>query len=183
MQAAAEPSKVSAVQVLPSEHELGQLEGGSQVSDPVSTRLPQPAHSPSLMPEHPLGQQPSPLRQAVTGLCEQTTLQVSGAPAMVSLVQELPSEQEAGQLLGGSQVSGPSSLPLPQPVQSASVAARQPLGQHPSPPKHCVTGVNRQAAVQVVAEPISTSVVHTSASEHELGQLLGGPQVSAASSA
>jgi hypothetical protein len=49
-------------------------------------------------------------------------------------VQALPSLQFVGHELGGSHVSPISTTPLPQLAeQSESVAAPQPVGQHPSP--------------------------------------------------
>ena len=59
-QVVAAPTSASEVQVLLSEHDVGQLDGGSHVSVPSMTRLPQPVQSPSLRPVHPPGQQPSP---------------------------------------------------------------------------------------------------------------------------
>jgi len=63
-------------------------------------------------------------------------------------------------------------------VQSPSVVALQPLGQHPSPPVHETIGVNEHEESHVDGSPVRTSVVQESPSSHEIGQALGGSHVS-----
>lgn len=65
------------------------------------------------------------------------TLHAPGFPDSVSIVQELPSLQVAGQL--PSQVSPGSRTPFPQyGEQSLSLPLVHPVGQQPSPPTHWV---------------------------------------------
>lgn len=46
------------------------------------------------------------------------------------------------------------------PEQSESLAVEQPVGQHPSPPLHCVMGLCPHARLQVAALPVAVSTVH-----------------------
>jgi len=72
----------------------------------------------------------------------QAASHVSGLPVSISDVQGSESLQLVGQDEGGSQVSPGSIVPSPHvPVQSESVKALQPGGQHPSPPVQAVMGV------------------------------------------
>jgi hypothetical protein len=114
LQFSALPVRKSVVQATASSQSVGQLAGGSQVSPGSTLPLPQEVEqSSSTMAAHPAGQQPSALTHETMGACVQPTLQVSAAPYMRSLVQAMASSQSVGQLSGGSQVSAPSSTPLP----------------------------------------------------------------------
>ena len=71
------------MQALPSVHEVGQAEAGSQVSPTSTTSLPQLGEqSESLMALHPAGQQPSPATQAVMEVWLQVTLQLAPLPVI-----------------------------------------------------------------------------------------------------
>jgi hypothetical protein len=114
LQLAALPVSVSVVHELPSSHEVGQDEGGSQVSPGSSTPLPQLAgQSLSEFASQPAGQQPSPAVQVVIGVEVHWASQLAALPVSVSVVQALPSSQDVGQEDGGSQVSPDSTTPLP----------------------------------------------------------------------
>jgi len=157
------------VQALPSLHVDGQLP--SQVS-PVSTMpLPQVAEqSLSLLALQPLGQQPSPLTQAVTCVCVHTALQVAAEPVIASVVQAFPSLQSVGQFR--SQVSLPSTTPLPQvELQSESLLLLQPAGQQPSPLWQAVIATLLQTTLQFCGEPTIESAVHALPSLQSVGQL------------
>jgi phosphotransferase system HPr-like phosphotransfer protein len=66
LQLARLPALASAVQALPSSQEVGQEDGGSQVSPDSITPLPQVGvQSESLLALHVAGQQPSAATQAV----------------------------------------------------------------------------------------------------------------------
>jgi hypothetical protein len=67
--------------------------------------------------------------------------------------------------------------------QSESLAGVQPVGQQESalPPEQVVIGMWRQATLHIAASPVSCSTVQGSPSSgHEVGQVLGGSQVSPA---
>jgi hypothetical protein len=136
VQVAALPESESMVQGLPSSQEEGQEPGGSQVSPGSTTLLPHTGEQlESVLALQPEGQQPSPPVQAVITGKVQATSQVRELPDRVSVVQLLPSEQETGQVPGGSQVSPGSVTLLPQTgEQFESLLALQPEGQQPSPP-------------------------------------------------
>src|SRR5262249_10367906 len=92
----------SVVQALPSLHIVGQAPGlpammpASQVSPVETTPSPQTiGQSESLPALQPVGQQPSPLLQAVTG--DVVHLAWHAVPVRVSVVQESPSLQLVGQ--------------------------------------------------------------------------------------
>ena len=88
-------------------------------------------------------------------------MQAATLPLSTSAVQASPSLQLFGQFAGGSQVSPDSTTPFPQlGEQSVSVREVHPAGQHPSPPRHIVTSEWLQAAEQLAALPVMTSVVH-----------------------
>jgi len=121
------------------------------------------AQSPSLAPEQPGGQQPSPAMQAVTGWWMQVRVQPSAEPEATSTVQALASSQVRGQapwwpaVIARSQFSSLSTTPFPQiGWQSLSSAVEQPGGQQLSPPAHPVIGKGTQAALQLVAVPLRT---------------------------
>ena len=124
----------SVVQGLWSSQEVGQEDGGSQVSPVSTTPLPQTdEQSESLFALHTLGQQPSPETQAVMVVWLQVTLQLVRLPVLASVVQAMSSSQEVGQEDGGSQVSPDSITLLPQVgVQSESLLALHAAGQQPS---------------------------------------------------
>src|SRR5205823_3100328 len=61
--------------------------------------------------------------------------------------------------------------PIEVDPQSLSVAAVQPEGQHPSPLTHVVMTAWTHAAVQVLALPVSVSVVQALPSVQLVGQL------------
>ena len=68
----------------------------------------------------------------------------------------LPSSQLVGHDPGGSQVSPPSRMPLPQLAeQSLSLAALQPVGQQPSPGAQVLMALLLQATLQFWALPVS----------------------------
>jgi hypothetical protein len=104
-----------------------------------------------------VGQQASPVvpEQVVIGVWRQTASQRAGLPVRRSEVQGSPSSaQVVGQVAGGSQVSPAPIFPSPQTgAQSLSVAAVQPVGQQPSPPRQPVTGWCEQLRVQPSTEP------------------------------
>jgi hypothetical protein len=109
----------------------------SQVSPLSTTPLPHTAaQSVSLLRLQALGQQPSPLVQAVTAACVQATLHVAFAPVRVSVVHASPSLQLMLEQITAagdtSQVSPLSMRPLPQPGQSTSIVGPHPVGQKPS---------------------------------------------------
>ena len=71
------------------------------------------------------------------------------------MVQALPSVQEVGQEDAGSQVSPPSTTPLPQVgEQSESVFALHPAGQQPSPEIQVVILAWLQATLQLAPLPV-----------------------------
>jgi hypothetical protein len=113
---------------------LGHEASGSQVSRPSMEPLPHTtAQSLSLAALQPLGQQPSSDRHWVSCPASmQWAVQVP-ASTRVSSVQPCIG-QVCGQVVSGSHSSPGSSVPLPHwLVQSRSLAAVQPSGQHSSP--------------------------------------------------
>jgi hypothetical protein len=179
----AAPETRSIVQASPSSHAVGHDDGGSQVS-PGSTRpSPQLAmQSSSSLLVHPLGQHPSPSRQAVTSVLRHIALHIAALPMRESLVQASPSSQLVGHDPGGSQVSPGSSIPSPQDdEQSESLAASHPLGQQPSPEAQSVIVVWRHYALQLLALPVTRSAVHAMPSSQLVGQDPGGSHVSSGS--
>ena len=71
------------MQALPSLQEVGQEDGGSQVSPPSTTVLPQVGEqSESVLALHPAGQQPSPATQVVMMMWLQATLQLALLPVI-----------------------------------------------------------------------------------------------------
>jgi len=139
LQFASLPVIVSIVQGSVSSQVVGQ--SPSQVSPGSTTPLPQKGEqSLSVAVVHPAGQHPSPSLHSVIGWNVQVTLQLSGDPVIMSIVQLLPSLHSVGQL--PSQVSPPSMTPLPQlGEQSLSFSLLHPAGQQPSPLLHAVRGV------------------------------------------
>ncbi len=125
---------------------LGQLVGQlpSQVS-PGST-IPSPhrgLQSLSVALVQPVGQQPSPLAQAVwTPSSVQLAVQLAADPTSFRRMQAFQG-QVAGQAEGGSQVSPVSTAPLPHlGLQSLSTLALQAAGQQPSPEAQAVWRVS-----------------------------------------
>jgi hypothetical protein len=171
LQLAALPVSMSMLQPLPSSHiaAVGQLP--SQVSPGSTTRLPQLGEQvSSLLRLHPGGQQPSPFVHWVMVWRPHATLQVPALPVMVSMVQELPSSHDVGQL--PSQVSPGSTAPLPHVgEQSLSVLRLHPVGQQPSAFRHWVMDWCEQARLQLAALPVEVSMVHEFPSLHDAGQL------------
>jgi hypothetical protein len=162
VQVAALPVSCSAVQGSPSSAQVvGQVPGGSQVSPaPMSLSPHCGLQSPSLPAVQPIGQQPSPDRQPVTGWWMQVRVQPSGDPEAKSSVQASASSQVRGQAPGKPAVIARSQLSLllttPSPqiaAQSESEAIVQPAGQQPSPPAHPVIGIATQWALQVSTRP------------------------------
>ena len=153
---------------------------GSQVSPASTTPLPHfGVQSESLLALHPAGQQPSPDTQVVMAVWLHATLQLALLPVIRSMVQALPSSQVVGQVDFGSQVSPPSTTPLPQVTeQSESLLALHPVGQQPSPPIQAVMAVWVQATLQVALPPVIWSVVQALLSLQEVGQEDFGSQVS-----
>lgn len=97
----------------------------------------------------------------------------------MSVVHALPSAQLVGQLDTGSQVSPGSTTELPHVAeQSSSVVASQPAGQHPSAFAQDTIAVCEQAALQLLALPVSTSVVQALPSSHAVAQVDAGSHVS-----
>jgi len=165
LQAAASPTSLSAVQGSPSSgQEVGQLDGGSQVSKAPTCPSPQRgAQSLSVAAEHPAGQQPSPSMHAVIAWCEQRRVQASLEPEAKSAVQASPSSQLRGHdpatpvVIPRSQVSPVSTMPLPQTTaQSLSLPDQHPAGQHWSPSAQAVICVATQVALQALAVPLTT---------------------------
>jgi len=121
---------------------VGQLDSGSQVSPQVDSTVPLPQvqlQSLSLAAVHPPGQQLSPEAQVIClPASTHLAVQVSGAPSSFCRVQPMAGHL-VGQLEGGSQVSPVSMAPFPHEAwQSLSLAALQPGGQQPSPPRQAV---------------------------------------------
>ena len=168
LQLLALPVMVSSVHGLWSSQVSGQLP--SQVSPGSTVPSPQvPEQSESLVSSQPAGQQPSASTHEVTTWEVQTTLQLAALPVIESTVQALPSSQVTGQL--PSQVSGGSTVPLPQVAEhSASLVSSQPAGQQPSPSVHVSTWLWLQAAEQVSSLPVKMSVVHGLPSSQVTGQ-------------
>jgi hypothetical protein len=141
--------------------------------------------SASLALVHEPGQQPSPARQAVT------LAQEAGQSASLALVHE-PGQQpsparqavtvshEAGQSASVAPLQLAGQQPSP-PVQVVTVAHEagqslswvlvQPAGQQPSPPVQVRMRCWVQAALQVLALPLSTPMVQASLSTQVVGQL------------
>jgi len=114
---AAEPETESAVHATLSLQLAGQLP--SQVSPCSTIVFPQVGpQSLSTADVHPVGQQPSPDVQAVTGTLAHCALQLLALPVSVSAVQALESSHEVGQL--PSQVSPASTTPLLQVAEQSS---------------------------------------------------------------
>ena len=168
LQFSLEPVMVSMVQAVPSLQPSAQ--SPSQVS-PVSTApLPQLAEqSLSVLALQAAGQQPSSSAQAVISAKLQATLQFSGEPVFVSVVQALPSSHSVGQ--SPSQVSPGSLMSLPQEVeQSSSTLASQPTGQQPSALTHSEICWWPQAMLQLATEPVAVSMVQALPSLQSAGQ-------------
>jgi hypothetical protein len=142
LHAAALPVIESVVHATPSLQLVGQLAGGSHVSPDSTLPLPHTAaHSASLAPLQPAGQQPSPLVQATMGAWLQAKVHCAALPVLQSVVHESTSSQLGGQLAGGSQVSPGSTTLLPHcERQSVSLLALQPGAQQPSPLAQLVMG-------------------------------------------
>jgi hypothetical protein len=142
LQLAVLPVDTSMVHALPSLQVLGQVVCGSQVSPGSTMRLPQLAlHSLSVLALQPGAQQLSPETHCVMDWCVHVAVQLARLPDRLSMVQALPSLQEAavGQVDTGSQVSPGSTTLLPQlALQSLSLTALQPGAQQPSPLRHWV---------------------------------------------
>jgi hypothetical protein len=168
------------VQAFPSSQLVGQFPSHNS---PAST-VPFPHTEPALQSEsesalQPAGQHPSPPLQVVIAVLEHVREQVAAAPVPVFTVHAFVSSQLVGQL--PSQVSGTSTIPLPQVLtQSPSVVESQPSGQHPSPFAHA-TGSIMQRAVQALGEPSSEADAQDGAA-HESGQA-PGPEAIAESQA
>jgi hypothetical protein len=132
------------------------------------------------LPLQPAGQQPSPLRQAVTRAWLHAREQPAIVPDAQSDVQASPSSQVAGQapaipvVMARSQASSGLSTPSPHTAaQSVSRAIVHPGGQHPSPPMHAVTGCETQMALQVPMAPSSRIGLQASLPGHVVGQAVG----------
>jgi hypothetical protein len=110
--------------------QTGHEPGGSHVSPASMRPLPHPGQSPSFIAVHPVGQQPSPVVQALTGPAS-THWRWQAVPCKARRVQPM-----VGQLVGQlvpSQSSPGSSTPLPQTaVQLLSLTALHPVGQQAS---------------------------------------------------
>jgi hypothetical protein len=121
----------------------------------------------------------------VTGAWTQATLQRSGAPTSISVVQGSPSSgQVVGQVALGSQVSpAPTCLSPHIPAQSLSLAALQPGGQQPSSFEQATRGAWVQRRVQLPIEPLARSVVQAFWSSQVRAQAPGSPAVIARSQA
>ena len=117
------------------------------------------------------------------GTWTQATLQCSGSPISISVVQGSPSSgQVVGQVVLGSQVSpAPTCLSPHVPAQSLSLAALQPGGQQPSSFRHAKTGAWVQRRVQLAIEPLARSVVQAFWSSQVWAQAPGSPAVIARS--
>jgi hypothetical protein len=170
----------SRVHAFPSSQLEGQEAAGSHVSPPSTTPLPQLAEqSESLAELHPTGQQPSPEVQTLMDPWLQDTLQFWALPVIWSRVQALPSSQLEGQEAAGSQVSPPSTTPLPQLAeQSESLAELHPTGQQPSPGVQAVIAVEEHVTLQVTGPPVIWSEVHALPSLQLVAQEAAGSHVS-----
>jgi hypothetical protein len=178
LQWAGSPVSCSLVQGSPSSGQVvGQVVGGSQVS-PAPIR-PSPQRGPqseSVATVQPGGQQPSSSRQAVIASWLQARVQLATEPEAMSTVQASASSQDCAQapgipaVMARSHCSPVSTRPSPHTTgQSESLAAVQPAGQQPSPPRQPVMGVATQLALQEAGAPRSVTVVHDPAA----GQLAG----------
>jgi hypothetical protein len=166
---AALPDIVSVVQAFASSQLVGQFP--SHFSPASVMKLPHSTgQSLSTRELQPGAQQPSPLLQVLIATFVQATSQVATLPVMVSVVQALPSSQLVLQFV--SQVSPFSTAPLPhEGVQSLSLFALHPAGQHPSPSLQATMGVLEHWKLQVAALPAGRSVVHLLLSSQLVGQL------------
>lgn len=120
------------------------------------------------------------------GICVHTTLHAFGLPLRTSRVQGLPSSAHVVRQTppGGSQVSGGVTTPSPQRAeQSESFDRLQVLedGQHASPFMHCVISVVVHTRLQVAALPVMPLTMHGLVPGMQVGQELGGSQVSPSS--
>ena len=133
VQSAVEPVMPSSVHGSSSSQDLGQL-APSHFSPGSTTPLPHTgSQSLSVLAFAPLGQQPSLLLARVMGVCMHMRVQSVAEPMGLSSVQLLLSSQ-SGQLELGSQASPCSMTPLPHiALQSLSLLALAPFGQHWSP--------------------------------------------------
>jgi hypothetical protein len=148
---------------------MGHVESGSHVS-PVSTMpLPHVAGQSTSRFEgdvlHPGGQQPS-IVVPLQGSCvvEQRALHVAAEPVSVITSQHWVGMHAVGQVVGGSHVSPAvvSTMPSPQPAQSESVCAVQPVGQHLSlPAVEQVLALWLHTTLHVEALPVWVSVVQS----------------------
>lgn len=162
---------VSTWQALIAAQEAAEGQLPSHVSLPSTTPFPQEAEqSESLSEVQPAGQHPSPLLQALTVVYVHVTLQLPALPVSVSVVHELPSSHEPGQL--PSHDSPLSWTAFPQTgLQSESVSDVQPAGQQPSELSEHVLATLAQTRSQVAADPVLLSVVQTLPSSQLAGQL------------
>jgi hypothetical protein len=104
----------------------------------------------------------------VIGWYAHAALQLAADPTIASIVHATPSVHVVGQL--PSQVSPISRAELPHVgEQSESLFALQAAAQHPSPSTHWLMGWNEHAALHVVAEPTSESIVHAFPSVQAVG--------------
>jgi hypothetical protein len=157
---------------------------GSHVSPPSTVPLPQTApQSASLLAVQPEGQQLSAVsEQAVIATDVHFTLHVLAAPVRVTFMHSAVGHvagQPAPSQVSPSEVS---TLPLPQPAQSLSVAGPQPVGQNVSlatQPRDDSTHAN----VHFVASPVSLRTVLTSLTHADFfcWHDVSGSQVSPAS--
>jgi hypothetical protein len=179
-QLAALPVRRSMVQALPSLQLVGHVDGRSQVSPVSTTPFPQLGEqSLSLLALHPGAQHPSPDLHSVMGEKLHAAEQLAALPVKWSMVQALPSLQLVGHVDGKSQVSPTSTTPFPQlGEQSLSLLALHPGAQHPSPDLHSVMGEKLHAAEQLVALPVSESMVQALPSLQLVGHVEGKSQVS-----
>src|SRR5262245_4745765 len=145
------------------------------------------AQSRSVLALQPLGQQPSwAAPPQGRGVRVQVAVQVPPLARVAISSQVVTQLLGFGQVDSGSQVSPASTRPLPQTAgQSLSRVLAVPLqlaGQQPSLSMQAVIGVKVQAAVQVIAVPVSMSAVQALPSLLVVGQEVGGSQFSPVSS-
>jgi hypothetical protein len=117
----------------------------------------------------PGAQQPSPLLQAVIGALVHVASHEAAAPDKVSVEHALPSSHELGQL--PSQSSPVSFTPLPHAgLQSLSLVALAPGGQHRSPLAAAVIAGCEQTTLHCAEVPVCMSAVQGSPSSHDEAQ-------------
>ena len=156
------------MQGLPSSHELGQ--SPSHVSPLSRTPFPHTAlQSVSFVELAPTGQQPSPPLRSVIW----TVLHSISQPEPLSTRRAHPAPPLQLAVVGQSpsHFSSASRMPLPHfGLQSLSMFAFAPPGQHPSPSTAVVIAIGMHTAVHWAAEPTSFCCMHPELALQAAGQ-------------